>query len=204
MNIIKISRIVLSLCVLLTISHACLGQRRKGAKAGGRKPESPIVVSAPVPGGYFKKVGQANVSYLPGLGITTAHVHFSDVYRREKLSLSLSASIDAHGDRIVNPEFVTLRVFHPQHEPAFAEAPELGVETDGEWHDFGETMRDQTELIDFVNGGVSGAVAKEIDLQSFERIAGSKRVRMRVGKIEFALNRRQLAALRDLLKTIEP
>jgi hypothetical protein len=193
-----LTRIFLCLAVSLSLAGACAGQSRSKSRSRSRKAKphaaqkrTEITVIAPDMGvTESREVGAATVNYLPS-NITYVSVDLPEVYRGRGQTIGWSVSFNSHGREVVRPDYVNVSF---DSEAGSFKANRLLLEADGRRFSFD---------IKSIPGAPEIEPNTFIDFTSFEQIANSKSVKGSMGRLTFELTESHLAALRDLLRTIE-
>jgi hypothetical protein len=193
------------LCSTLSLGFSAihLGQRAKGTTPPQSNDRIKVEdIHAGVPSherAPVKKVGQAEVEYFDNE--TLATVSLPNVYRQGKNLISLRATIISPGQQLRKPDFVQLIIYFPSNFTAINGNPDLTVRYDEGQESTGATRRNSQAMVN-IHGSYAGLL-RQMDYDSFRRMAESKRVVLQLGEFKFALSEKQLRALRDLLIAIE-
>jgi hypothetical protein len=146
-----------------------------------------------------KKVGQAEIEYLENETIAT--VLLPDVYRQGNNLISLRATAIVTSRQLTKPDSIQLIIYFPADFAPIKGNPDLTIRYDNGQESSGATRRNSQAMVN-AHRSYAGLL-RFVDYGSFKRMAESKRVELQLGEFKFALNEKQLGALRDLLSAIE-
>lgn len=149
---------------------------------------------------YDKEKNQS-MAFFPLLGIKaveTPHENYKFAPSYERLSMSAYFVYD--GKKLITPHWVTLAFLSLTEYPQKLTDHVLSVKVDGKWLTFSKVEIAETEEIRRHQGSILTREAMELPIpyQQFLILANAKAVTIKIGSLEFELEKEQLEAIRDL------
>jgi hypothetical protein len=185
------------ICVIMLGASACAGQG-SGRSSGQTLTPSPQV-SVGIPQTQQKKLGDAVVQYDSNLNETWAYTTLP-LTDKKLNSLEVTVVVSASGSKLKRPDKVDFRFTNYDEDNFFKKNYQVTFVTEHGNFD----LRNVENSIDKSDAGAEQHLKGDLELQVFEKIAGSTQVSVKVNKFTFELLPLHFKAFRDLLSTIEP
>jgi hypothetical protein len=206
----NLARTSLGILMLLTLAAAAPGQTTQEQNPHpGKSAQKSVTIETEkgtviidAPATSYREVGQAQVSYFEESDATEVRDELT-VYKGRGQSANMSLVYTVKGGRVVRPEVVSVGMAFFTDKAGAEKLRGFTLEADGKLIALdGLTVGDVSQ--DLNTKKYFRDMDGTIPFASFERLANCAVLKVHVGEVVFEFGKSNRAALRDMLRAIEP